>query len=73
MNSLKYIRKLAGVKPTPKNKGAMQTIKVKYYDTGLINVNGNPTPSAVAALRFIGQLFETLREEHGKRARPRNG
>ena len=70
-NTLAFVRKLAGIKPTARNKGVEMTIKVIRYDNGMININSHgftPTTGMINASRLIMQMLEELDEQAKQRS-----
>ena len=71
-NKKEFIRKLAPLKSTPRNKGLTLDIKVTLSDNGGISVNGHDYTSEgsnalLAAGTQILQMLQILGEEHQKR------
>jgi hypothetical protein len=77
-NTLKYVREIAPIEQTPKNKGLMLRLEIGDYDNDIITFNGEPiggmggkfTDRALAAQsvnRLIGQALEELFKQSAQR------
>jgi len=75
-NTLKYIRKLANIQPTPGDKGVRLQVEVCLYDNDLAQVNKSPIRDAsgnplLTASRLITEMLEELVRQHTKRTQSR--
>jgi hypothetical protein len=64
-NSNEFVRRLAGITETPKDKGVEMTVKVILYDNGMaqVNTHGFSNDDVVVTVVNVPRLFAQMYEE----------